>query len=143
MTLELILRCQGRGGRCAMSFVRTASTPKDIRNAARAGGWSCAHNGSRDLCPLCTAARAAHGEEPAPGTCTRCHRGPVLEFRDSIGHDGLGHQVGNLLASQGITTWDKLNGLSMQTMFAIPGLGDGCISRIRWAQDHPKEDYPA
>lgn len=139
MTMEIALLCQGRN--CVHSFIRRAISPREIRNAARASGWDCAHDGTMDLCPTCVQARDEHTQRPGPHDCPGCYRSPVVDYRDSLGHDRTAHLVANLLARRGITTWHALLALTRSQMAAIEGMGPASIARVVWAQEHPGEKY--
>lgn len=138
MTLVQTLYCQGNNNDCWKSIVRSHVSTDELYLAARACGWQ-ARPGGPDLCVECRAAAKAAGRKP--GTCPTCVSGVPVEFRDSLGHDILGHRTANTLASFGITTWEALLALKAPTMRKMDGLGDMSQTRVAWAQAHPKERF--
>lgn len=132
---KVILHCQGKAGACLATLTMDHGTPTLIRQAAREGGWKADHTGgSKDLCPSCAG--------PAPvGTCPICRDHAEVEYRDALGHDGIGHRLANLLASHGIVTWTQLLSLTPPRLRKIRGLGETGAGRIGWAQNNPTERH--
>lgn len=143
MTLEMALLCNGQPGRCGLSFIRQTASPRELRIAAHACGWSTSPCGKRDLCPGCTQKQReeAATDTPGPSQCLGCYRSPHVDFRATLGHDRLGHTLANLLASHGITTWEALLAASHRQLAAIHGLGRGGLARLAWAKSNPDKEY--
>lgn len=132
--MRAVLRCQGKAGACLASLTIDNATAHELRAQARLGGWRANHDGSKDLCPACAG--------PVPeGCCAACREHPEVEYRDSLGHDGLGHRLANLLASHGIVTREQFQSLSAPQLRKIKGLGEGGKGRIGWAQNNPSERF--
>jgi hypothetical protein len=138
VTLVQTLYCQGNDSQCWKAFVRSAVSTDQLYLAARACGWQ-ARPGGPDLCVECK--EKAKAARRKPGTCASCEFQVEVEFRDSLGHDNLGHRTANTLASHGVRTWAALLDLKAPTLRKLGGLGDGAQTRIAWAQHHPKERF--
>lgn len=128
------LQCQGKAGACTATVTAGHVTAAELRSSARAGGWKAANDGSKDLCPACA------GPAPA-GTCDICREHAEVEYRDVLGHDGLGHRLANLLASHGVVTFTQLLELTPPRLRKMRGLGEGGAGRIAWAQNNPTERF--
>lgn len=134
ITTTVTLHCQGKAGHCLAVLTAQNLSPSEIRSQARAGGWKSDHDGSKDLCPACAG--------PVPvGCCPLCRDHAEVEYRDALGHDGVGHRVANLLASQGIVTWSHLLALTPPRLRKMRGLGQTGAGRIGWAQSNPNERF--
>jgi hypothetical protein len=129
---KVILQCQGKAGACLASLTMNEGTPTLIRRQAETGGWKAPQHGGKDLCPACAG-------PPPVGTCPTCRDHAEVEYRDALGHDGVGHRVANLLASHGVVTWQHLLDLSPPKLRKIKGLGQTGAGRIGWAQNNPNE----
>lgn len=132
MTLVISLYCQGNHDQCPASFLQTGGQPSEARMLARAAGWQCEANSTRDLCPSCRV-QEERGILP-PGTCRACHGRIITDFADALGHDLVGHRAGNLLISEGITTWQQFLALSPPRLRKLRGLGQAGTDRIAAAQ---------
>lgn len=135
VTITAVLHCQGKAGACLASLTMENGTPTLIRQAARDGGWTAPQSGgAKDLCPACAG-------PPPVGSCPTCRDHAEVEYRDALGHDGVGHRVANLLASHGIVTWTHLLALTPPQLRKIRGLGETGAGRIGWAQNNPHERH--
>lgn len=132
--MRAIMRCQGKAGACLAVLQADQATHSELRAQARAGGWKADNDGSRDLCPACAG-------PPPEGTCPTCREHAEVEYRDALGHDALGHRLANLLASNGIVTWEHLMSLTPPRLRKIRGLGTNGAGRINWAQNNPNERH--
>lgn len=134
ITMRATMRCQGKAGACLATVHADHVTAAQLRAQARAGGWQAENDGTKDLCPSCSG--------PVPeGCCPLCRDHAEVEYRDALGHDGLGHRIANLLASHGIVTWTQFLALSAPQLRKVRGLGEGGFGRIGWAQNNPNERY--
>jgi len=130
ITVTTTLRCQGKAGACTATLVSGDVPHSQLRTTARAGGWKADNDGSKDLCPACAG-------PPPVGTCETCREHAEVEFRDALGHDGLGHRLANLLASEGVVTFTQLMELTPPRLRKMRGLGEQGAGRIAWAQNDP------